>query len=260
MVAPGMKIEIGEFLILSWLRHVHGCVVTQMNWSPSPAWTVARERELRRPSKRFADSRMTQSADPASGRSTSDHSSATPGSTCWGSAWIATRRHRRDRRRSAINDTELPHGNAEETIVRLIQRMTRAGFALAAYLNPRQASVVFATPWLREGRATGGAAPPHSSRRALPNSATRRSPVCASGSSPMPTSPTRSCSRCCSTSMRSRTRVGRPGNHSRRRLLAVPAMAPPGAERSPAHGHDQRGRPHRRACPQDHGPAGASGG
>ena len=27
--------------------HVHGCVVTQMNWSPSPAWTVARERELR---------------------------------------------------------------------------------------------------------------------------------------------------------------------------------------------------------------------
>ena len=57
-------------------------------------------------------------------------------------------RHRRDRRRSAITDTELPHGNAEETIVRLIQRMTRAGFALAAYLNPRQASVVFATPWL----------------------------------------------------------------------------------------------------------------
>ena len=42
----------------------------------------------------------------------------------------------------------MPHGNAEETIVRLIQRMTRAGFALAAFLQPRQASVVFATPWL----------------------------------------------------------------------------------------------------------------
>ena len=49
---------------------------------------------------------------------------------------------------SAINDTELPHGSAEETIVRLIQRMGRAAFALAAYLDPRQASVVFATPWL----------------------------------------------------------------------------------------------------------------
>src|SRR5690606_29805806 len=35
-----MKIEIGEFLILSWLRHVRGCVVTQMNWSPSPAWAI----------------------------------------------------------------------------------------------------------------------------------------------------------------------------------------------------------------------------
>ena len=41
-----MKIEIGEFLILSWLRHVRGCVVTQMNWIPSPAWPVAREHEL----------------------------------------------------------------------------------------------------------------------------------------------------------------------------------------------------------------------
>ena len=82
----GMKIELGEFLILSWLRHVRGCVATQMNWSPSPAWTIARERELcGRPSKRFERSRMT--------RSTFGFylflSSATPGSMCWGSGWIA---------------------------------------------------------------------------------------------------------------------------------------------------------------------------
>ena len=144
-----MKIEIGEFLILSWLRHVHGCVVTQMNWSPSPAWTVARERELRaafEAVRRFSD-------DTIGGSSF--------GKVDFGSfvrhARIDVLGLRLDRDSggtdaiavdSAINDTELPHGNAEETIVRLIQRMTRAGFALAAYLNPRQASVVFATPWL----------------------------------------------------------------------------------------------------------------
>ena len=41
-----MKVEIAESFILSWLRHAQGCVVTQMNWKPSPTWAVAREREL----------------------------------------------------------------------------------------------------------------------------------------------------------------------------------------------------------------------
>jgi hypothetical protein len=144
-----MKIEIGEFLILSWLRHVRGCVVTQMNWSPSPAWTVARERELR-----VAFEAVRRFSDDIIGRSSL-------AKVDFGSfvrhARIDVLGLRLDRNAggieatavvSAINDTELPHGNAEQTIVRLIERMTRAGFALAAYLNPRQASVVFATPWL----------------------------------------------------------------------------------------------------------------
>ena len=41
-----MKIEICESLIFSWLRHVQGCIVTQMNWKPSPTWAVARDGEL----------------------------------------------------------------------------------------------------------------------------------------------------------------------------------------------------------------------
>ena len=41
-----MKVEIGESLVLSWLRHVHGCVLAQLNWKPSPAWEVAGENQL----------------------------------------------------------------------------------------------------------------------------------------------------------------------------------------------------------------------
>jgi hypothetical protein len=144
----GMKIEIGEFLILSWLRHVRGCVVTQMNWSPSPAWTVARERELRatfEAARSFADDTIGRSSfGQVDFESFVRHASidvlGLRVDRDGGTEAIAVD--------SAINDTELPHGNAEETIVRLIQRMTRAAFALAAFLEPRQASVVFATPWL----------------------------------------------------------------------------------------------------------------
>ena len=85
----GMKIEIGEFLILSWLRHVRGCVVTQMNWSPSPAWTVARERELRATFE--AVRRFSEDTIGRSSFAQVDFGPwfATPGSTCWGFGWIA---------------------------------------------------------------------------------------------------------------------------------------------------------------------------
>jgi hypothetical protein len=145
----GMKIEIGEFLILSWLRHVRGCVVTQMNWSASPAWAVAHGPELRatfEAVRRFAADTIGRSSfgqvdfESFVRHASIDVLGLRVDRDGGGTEAIAVD--------SAINDTELPHGNAEETIVRLIQRMTRAGFALAAFMELRQATVVFATPWL----------------------------------------------------------------------------------------------------------------
>jgi hypothetical protein len=41
-----MKLEIGESVILSWLRHVRGCVAVQMHWKPSPTWPLERRAAL----------------------------------------------------------------------------------------------------------------------------------------------------------------------------------------------------------------------
>jgi len=30
-----MKIEMGESLMLSWLKHAKSCKITQLNWKPS---------------------------------------------------------------------------------------------------------------------------------------------------------------------------------------------------------------------------------
>ncbi len=38
-----MKIEIGELLVYSWLRHVKNCQIVQTNWKPSPRWYSNRE-------------------------------------------------------------------------------------------------------------------------------------------------------------------------------------------------------------------------
>lgn len=40
-----MKIEIGESLILSWLKHVKECQVVQTNWKASYKWELKNTRE-----------------------------------------------------------------------------------------------------------------------------------------------------------------------------------------------------------------------
>ena len=42
-----MKIEIGESLIYSWLRHAKGCQIVQTNWKPSiKSWELQNEEML----------------------------------------------------------------------------------------------------------------------------------------------------------------------------------------------------------------------
>jgi len=38
-----MKIEVGESLVRSWLRHVKGCQLVELNWKPSQNWSVQKD-------------------------------------------------------------------------------------------------------------------------------------------------------------------------------------------------------------------------
>lgn len=41
-----MKIEMGESLFYSWLRHVKECQIVQTNWTTSQQWQLMHEEEL----------------------------------------------------------------------------------------------------------------------------------------------------------------------------------------------------------------------
>lgn len=41
-----MKIEMGESLFYSWLRHIKGCQLVQTNWKASPNWVLHNEDQL----------------------------------------------------------------------------------------------------------------------------------------------------------------------------------------------------------------------
>lgn len=41
-----MKIEMGESLLYSWLRHIKMCQVVQNNWKVSAQWNLSNARDL----------------------------------------------------------------------------------------------------------------------------------------------------------------------------------------------------------------------
>ena len=151
-----MRIEIGESLIYSWLRHVQGCVVTQMNWKPSPTWRVAQQNEL---TEAFEVIRSFASQDigvqifkngdfgqfirQAEIDVLGLHRDHDLGTT----AAIAVD--------TAFHDNGLQYGNTDETVGRVLKKLIRAAFAIEAYLDVEDADVIFATPKMAEAVREG---------------------------------------------------------------------------------------------------------
>ena len=140
-----MKIEIGESLIFSWLRHVQGCPMVQTNWKPSPIWPIRHERELA-----IDFEKMREITAPRLGFEVFKRSSFQQ-FICQaeidvlglsfgdaGPAAIAVD--------SAFHENGVQYGDLKETVGRIIKKVIRSAFSLEAYFDLHQGDVVFATP------------------------------------------------------------------------------------------------------------------
>jgi hypothetical protein len=140
-----VKIEVGESLIFSWLRHVQGCPIGQMSWKPSPTWPVCSEAALARDFERMreiAEQRLgfevfkkssfqqfiRQAEIDVLGLRFSDA----------GIAAVAVD--------SAFHENGIQYGDLKETVGRILKKMIRTAFALEAYFDLHQADIIFATP------------------------------------------------------------------------------------------------------------------
>ncbi|MGH6917681.1 MAG: hypothetical protein ACREJ0_08250 [Geminicoccaceae bacterium] len=140
-----MKIEIGESLIFSWLRHVRGCPIVQANWKPSPTWPIRHEPGL------AADfEKMREIAEQRLGFEIFKRSSFQQfmrqaevdvlglGFTDAGLAAIAVD--------SAFHENGVQYGDLKETVGRILKKMIRTAFVLEGYFDVHRADIVFATP------------------------------------------------------------------------------------------------------------------
>jgi len=140
-----MKIEIGESLIFSWLRHVLGCPIAQTNWKPSPTWPIRHEAGLARDFEQmrniaaqrlglevFKGSRFHQFIRQAE----IDVLGLRFGDA--GLVAVAVD--------SAFHENGVQYGDRQETVGRILKKLIRTAFALEAYFDLHQANIVFATP------------------------------------------------------------------------------------------------------------------
>ena len=143
-----MKIEIGENLVYTWLRHVRGCRVTQLNWKSSPLWDVSESVKIVLESfmKEVNSTFSTRGWDIF--KKTKGLSQLLKQVECdvFGiyeengvpSVIVAE---------SAFHENGLNYGSKEETCAKVIAKMAKAAIAIYAYLPwVKNFEVIFASP------------------------------------------------------------------------------------------------------------------
>lgn len=141
-----MKIEMGESLIFSWLRHIKECQIVQANWKPSSKWELSNIEQIIR-LKNLSDERfhklyqydlykgnrsvlqiIAQAEIDVIGLSF-DHEEA--------KAYAVD---------VAFHEAGLNYGSREETVARVIKKCLRTAMCVYGYLGKSSGSIVFASP------------------------------------------------------------------------------------------------------------------
>lgn len=141
-----MKIEMGESLFYSWLRHVKACQVVQTNWKVSRQWELHNEKKLsllmaavdKHFSERYKYSvfkgntslnqLLQQGECDVLGIHTEDGKNQTFAIDV------------------AFHENGLNYGDRATTVMKVIEKCARTAFCLYGYLGATDSEIIFASP------------------------------------------------------------------------------------------------------------------
>ncbi len=141
-----MKIEMGESLFYSWLRHVKECQVVQTNWKVSPQWQFQHEDELLA-LMQITDEHFSDKYGYKIYKKNSSLSQLIQQGECDAvgvsikSGVIQT--YAVD---VAFHEGGLNYGSKEETVMKVISKSLRTAMCLYGFMDSRDAEIVFASP------------------------------------------------------------------------------------------------------------------
>ena len=141
-----MKIEMGESLFYSWLRHVKECQIVQTNWKVSQQWNLQNEADLELLMK-TADHHFSEKYNYSIFKKNTSLSQVLQQGECDA---IGISLQNNDYYVYAVDvafhENGLNYGSREETIMKVIAKTVRTAMCIWGYLNTKAAEIVFASP------------------------------------------------------------------------------------------------------------------
>lgn len=142
-----MKIEIGESLLSSWLKHKKKCQVVQINWKTSSSWILKNENEI----SQIVEEVEKLFFDKFNYSIFKNNSSLTQ---ILRQAEIDVIGTKFDKEKItniyavevAFHANGLNYGSKEETVSRIIKKLIRTALIIYGYFDLKEAHVVFASP------------------------------------------------------------------------------------------------------------------
>lgn len=140
-----MKIEMGESLIFSWLKHVKNCQLVQMNWKVSPNWTFENKDIIQvlmdKSNDLFSEKYgyniyKNNSLDQLISQSEADVVGITFDEN--GSHIYAVD--------VAFHEAGLNYGTRQETVERVVKKCIRTAMCILGCFNIPYGDIVFASP------------------------------------------------------------------------------------------------------------------
>ena len=141
-----MKIEMGESLFYSWLRHVKECQIVQTNWKVSSQWTFSHADEIEQ---------MLQEIDTyfehtynykVFKKNTSLSQIIQQGECDVLGVCFENKTPKYYAVDVAFHEAGLNYGTREETVLKVIAKSIRTAFCLYGYFDAKDGDIVFASP------------------------------------------------------------------------------------------------------------------
>lgn len=133
-----MKIEIGESLVRSWLRHVENCEFAELNWKPSPTWQAAPNKAV----CALFDSAKKNNPN-AIGQNTLSQFLKQAEIDVLGLSTTTAKLHLVD---IAFHSSGLNYGGQGKTGERIYKKLVRSALIAKTYFPEREAIIYFVTP------------------------------------------------------------------------------------------------------------------
>ena len=141
-----MKIEMGESLFYSWLRHVKECQIVQTNWKVSSQWTFSHAEEIEQMLQEIGIYFEHTYNYKVFKKNTSLSQIIQQGECDALGVCFEDKTPQYYAVDVAFHEAGLNYGTREETVLKVIAKSIRTAFCLYGYFDAKEGDIVFASP------------------------------------------------------------------------------------------------------------------